>query len=127
MSARVCLACCACVRVWGASSSAAHAHPAGACNPQTPTQRHTATHQQTTNATKRLVDSEPKKLYCALPVLYVTGVLAKDRRRAQTYDAPCYRSKARTGRNFVTTFSLRTEEDRSKWTLCGVALLCSID
>ena len=45
----------------------------------------------------------------------------------KTYEAPCSRSKARTGRNFVTTFSLRTEEDKAKWTLCGVALLCSID
>jgi dynein heavy chain len=75
----------------------------------------------------RLVDAEPKKLYCPLPVLYVTGVLAKDRRRAGQYEAPVYRSKARMGRNFVTTFSLRTEEDKAKWTLCGVALLCSVD
>lgn len=75
----------------------------------------------------RLVDSEPKKLYCPLPVLHVTGVLARDRRRAGVYEAPCYRVKARRGDNFVATFALRTEDDRSKWVMRGVALLCSID
>ena len=46
---------------------------------QTPPQKHT---NKKPNK-NRLVDAEPKKLYCPLPVLYVTGVLAKDRRRAQ--------------------------------------------
>jgi dynein heavy chain len=75
----------------------------------------------------KLVDSEPKKLYHPLPVLYVTGVQAKDRKRAGIYEAPTYRVKARKGFNFITTFSLRTEDDKSKWILRGVALLCSID
>lgn len=52
---------------------------------------------------------------------------AKDRRRAGIYEAPCYRVKARRGNNFITTFSLRTEDDKAKWTLRGVALLCSVD
>jgi dynein heavy chain, axonemal len=43
------------------------------------------------------------------------------------YEAPCYRVKSRRGNNFITTFSLRTEDDRSKWVLRGVALLCSVD
>jgi dynein heavy chain len=73
------------------------------------------------------VDSEPKKLYHPLPVLYVTGVQAKDRRRGGVYEAPCYRVKARKGLNFITTFQLRTEDDRSKWVLRGVALLCTMD
>jgi dynein heavy chain len=73
------------------------------------------------------VDSEPKKLYHALPVLFVTGVQAKDRRRAGIYEAPCYRVKARRGNNFITTFALRTEDDKAKWVMRGVALLCSVD
>jgi hypothetical protein len=52
---------------------------------------------------------------------------AKDRRRGGVYEAPCYRVKARRGNNFITTFSLRTEDDKSKWIMRGVALLCSID
>uniref|UniRef100_A0A061RL16 Flagellar outer dynein arm heavy chain gamma n=1 Tax=Tetraselmis sp. GSL018 TaxID=582737 RepID=A0A061RL16_9CHLO len=75
----------------------------------------------------RLVDSEPKKLFHPLPVLYVTGVQAKDRKRSGVYEAPTYRVKKRTGLNFITTFPLRTEDDKSKWILRGVALLCSID
>lgn len=52
---------------------------------------------------------------------------AKDVKKAGTFDCPVYRVKKRTGLNFVTTFSLRTDEDASKWTLRGVALMCSID
>lgn len=52
---------------------------------------------------------------------------AKDRRRAGIYEAPCYRVKARRGNNFITTFSLRTEDDKAKWIMRGVALLCSVD
>ena len=75
----------------------------------------------------KLVDSEPKKLYTALPVLAVTGKLAKDNVTKNTYDAPTYRVKKRTGLNFITTFPLRTEDPPSKWVLRGVALLCSVD
>lgn len=75
----------------------------------------------------RLVDSEPKKLYHPLPVLYVTGVQAKDKKKHGVYDAPTYRVKKRTGLNFITTFSLRTEDEKSKWVLRGVALLCTVD
>ncbi|PNH08753.1 Dynein gamma chain, flagellar outer arm [Tetrabaena socialis] len=75
----------------------------------------------------RLMDSDPKKLFNPLPVMHVTGVLAKDKKRSGYYEAPTYRVKARTGLNFITTFSLRTEDDKSKWILRGVAILCSID
>lgn len=75
----------------------------------------------------KLVDSEPKKLFNPMPVLYVTGVQAKDKKRSSIYEAPTYRIKRRTGLNFITTFAVRTEDDRSKWVLRGVAILCSID
>ncbi|KAK9841874.1 hypothetical protein WJX81_008571 [Elliptochloris bilobata] len=75
----------------------------------------------------RLVDSEPKKLFCPLPVLHVTGVQAKDRKKVGVYETPTYSVKKRTGRNFITTFPLKTDDPPSKWTLRGVALLCSID
>eukprot|EP00879_Flechtneria_rotunda_P023748 GHRR01025141.1.p1 GENE.GHRR01025141.1~~GHRR01025141.1.p1 ORF type:complete len:364 (+),score=99.40 GHRR01025141.1:346-1437(+) len=75
----------------------------------------------------KLVEPEPKKLYHPLPVLYVTGVQAKDRKKTGIYEAPCYRVRARRGNNFISTFSLRTEDPKEKWTLRGVALLCSID
>uniref|UniRef100_A0A383W453 AAA+ ATPase domain-containing protein n=1 Tax=Tetradesmus obliquus TaxID=3088 RepID=A0A383W453_TETOB len=75
----------------------------------------------------KLVEPEPKKLYHPLPVLYVSGVLAKDKKRGGIYEAPCYRVKSRKGFNYITSFALRTEDDKSKWILRGAALLCSID
>lgn len=47
--------------------------------------------------------------------------------RSGVYEAPTYRVKTRKGLNFVTTFALRTEDDKSKWILRGVAILCTID
>jgi len=77
----------------------------------------------------RLVDSEPKKLYCPLPVMHVTGVLLKDKRPSSVFSAPCYTLKRRTGLNFITHFNLRTDDrdPPQKWTLRGVGLLASID
>eukprot|EP00217_Crustomastix_stigmatica_P013603 CAMPEP_0183798542 /NCGR_PEP_ID=MMETSP0803_2-20130417/19119_1 /TAXON_ID=195967 /ORGANISM="Crustomastix stigmata, Strain CCMP3273" /LENGTH=4519 /DNA_ID=CAMNT_0026043227 /DNA_START=42 /DNA_END=13598 /DNA_ORIENTATION=- len=63
----------------------------------------------------RLVDSEPKKLFTPLPVLYVTGCLAKDKKKEGTYAAPAYRIKKRTGLNYIAMFDLRTEDPPSKW------------
>jgi dynein heavy chain len=75
----------------------------------------------------KLVDSEPKKLFTPLPVLYVTGVQQKDRKSQNTFETPTYRVKSRTGQHFITTFPLRTEDPASKWIMRGVALLCSVD
>ena len=75
----------------------------------------------------RLVDSEPKKLYHPLPVIHVTGVLAKDRKKSGIYEAPVYRVKKRTGLNFITTLQVRSEEPAAKWITRGAALLCTID
>lgn len=52
---------------------------------------------------------------------------AKDRKKVGVYEAPTYHIKQRTGRNFIATFPLKTDDPPSKWTLRGVALLCSID
>lgn len=73
------------------------------------------------------MDSEPKTLYSALPVLYVTGVLQKDKQVLGGFVAPTYRMKRRTNTNFICTFDLRTEDPVTKWVLRGVCLLCTID
>jgi len=75
----------------------------------------------------RLVDSEPKKLFTPLPVLYVTGVLARDKKKEGNYAAPCYRVKQRTGLNYIEKLELRTEDPPSKWIMRGVGLLTTID
>ena len=80
------------------------------------------------------IDVRPLLLFCTdcadpfdAPCPPQKNQQAKDRRRGGVYEAPCYRVKARRGNNFITTFSLRTEDDKSKWIMRGVALLCSID
>jgi len=75
----------------------------------------------------KLVDSEPKKLFTPLPVLYVTGVQQRDKKSTGIFAAPTYRVKKRTGLNFITTFDVRTEDPPSKWVLRGVGLMCTID
>ena len=75
----------------------------------------------------RLVDSDPKKLFTPLPVLQVTGKQARDKVNKNQYGAPAYKVKRRTELNFISTFSLRTEDPPSKWIMRGVALLCSVD
>jgi len=75
----------------------------------------------------KLVDSEPKKLFNPLPVLFVTGVLAKDKKKSGIFECPCYRVKARKGLNFISTFALRNEDGAAKWVLRGAALLATID
>ncbi|CAK0759668.1 Dynein gamma chain, flagellar outer arm [Coccomyxa viridis] len=79
------------------------------------------------NKENKLVDSEPKKLYSALPILHVTGVQEKDKKKTGTFEAPVYRTKKRTGLNYITSFSLKTDETPSKWIMRGVALLCTIE
>jgi dynein heavy chain, axonemal len=75
----------------------------------------------------RLIDAEPKELYSPLPVLHVTGVQAREKQKKDIFECPAYRVKKRTGLNFITTFPLRTEDQKSKWVLRGLALLCSKD
>lgn len=59
--------------------------------------------------------------------MHVTAVLSKDKKKSGFFEAPCYRVKKRTGLNYITNFMLKTDEDKARWTLRGVALLCSAD
>ncbi len=91
-------------------------------HPPTPTHQHL--HRE-----GKLVDQEPMKMFAPLPVVHVTGVLAKDAaaRAGHVYECPVYRTRKRTGAGFVTKLQLRTDEDPSKWVLRGAALLCSVE
>ena len=68
-------------------------------------------------------------LYAPLPVLYVTGVLASDKKgdAGFSFTAPCYKSPKRTDPNFIFAVDLRTEEPPAKWVLRGVCLLTMKD
>ncbi len=77
------------------------------------------------------MESEPKKLFTPLPILFVsaasTGSLGKPRPDAvPTFDCPVYKYPERTDRYLVFYCKLPTKgRPPSHWTLRGVALLCS--
>jgi len=68
-----------------------------------------------------------QRLYAPLPVMHVTAVQSKDKRKLGVFDAPTYRSKGRTGLRYIAQLQLRTDAPASKWVLRGVAVLCSSD
>ena len=84
-----------------------------------------------------LAESEPKRLFVPLPVLYVTintkAEQAKVRRDvfgAQgPYEAPLYKYPSRTDRFLVLLVTLCCPVDKgpTHWALRGTALLCNTD
>jgi dynein heavy chain len=91
---------------------------------------------------RSLVESEPKKLYANLPVLYVSGTTKSLRaQRIKSgaygpngpYSCPLYRYPARTDRYYVCLVDLPTKAidgpavKADKWTLRGVALVLTTD
>lgn len=102
--------------------------------------------------TSSLVESEPKKLFAPLPVLYVTGTTKQLRREHiksgaygpnGPYECPLYKYPVRTDRFFIGMVSLasraqpagasgigstaRDAPKKEHWILRGVALTCSTD
>jgi dynein heavy chain, axonemal len=82
----------------------------------------------------RLEESEPKKLFTPMPVIFVTAVTAKERRARALefgqygpFDCPVYKYPKRTDRYLVFRMFLRTDVHPSLWKLRGVALLCSTE
>ena len=77
------------------------------------------------NAT--LAESEPKRLFSALPVLFVTAVHKLDPKATPGptfYFAPCYRYPLRCDRYLIFMVALPTKSKKPlHWTLRGVALL----
>ena len=84
-----------------------------------------------------LLESEPKTLFVALPILLVTAnnkVMEMEGRKgifgAQgPYDCPCYKYRTRTDRFYIFSVTLKctVEKNGAFWALRGAALLCNID
>jgi dynein heavy chain len=82
-----------------------------------------------------LVESEPKKLFVALPILYITGNSRKDEEKFKKdyfgpqgpYEAPVYKYVMRTDRYFIFFANLKCTAEKypNYWALRGVALLCN--
>ena len=77
----------------------------------------------------KAIESDPKVLFAALPVLWITGTQASALRGDKNvyYTCPTYKAPKRTGLNYITAVDLRTDETAMKWTLRGVALLTTVE
>lgn len=84
-----------------------------------------------------LVESEPKVLFVALPVLLVSANLKNEEARIKKdvygsqgpYECPCYKYRTRTDRYiiFIVNLKCTSEKNPNFWTLRGVGLLCNTD
>ena len=85
----------------------------------------------------QVVESEPKKLFTSLPVLWVTSLSkeleAKSRRElygAQgPYECPCYKYPSRTDRYLIFMVTMKCPPGRPPrhWGMRGVSLLCNTE
>ncbi|XP_024875279.1 dynein beta chain, ciliary [Temnothorax curvispinosus] len=69
-----------------------------------------------------IVDSRPKELYPAMPVINVRAITQDKQDLRNMYECPVYKTRTR-GPTYVWTFNLKSKEKPAKWTLAGVALL----
>ena len=76
-----------------------------------------------------LCDQPPKQLFCAIPIMFITALEAREKQRAlaaqATYKCPVYTIPQRTGVNFVFTADVASQDPEYKWILRGVALVCT--
>jgi dynein heavy chain len=74
----------------------------------------------------KLIDSAPKALANKLPIIHITAINAVQGNDMNTnYTCPVYALPRRTALNYIFDLTLKTDEEVSKWTLRGVAALCS--
>ncbi|KAJ3051836.1 hypothetical protein HK097_007152 [Rhizophlyctis rosea] len=76
--------------------------------------------------TGMIQESLLKELTPAMPVIYIKAIPVDKKETKGVYECPVYRTRQR-GPTFVWTFNLKTKERPQKWTLAGVALLCSAE
>merc|ERR1712224_1090479 len=84
-----------------------------------------------------LVESEPKKLFTSLPVLYVTGLIKTEAAKVRKemfgalgpHEAACYKYASRGDRFRVFYVNLKCapKQDPKWWIIRGVALMCNTD
>ncbi|XDV45248.1 hypothetical protein PO909_013376 [Leuciscus waleckii] len=72
-----------------------------------------------------MVDARLKELMPAMPVIFIKAVPVDKQDQRGQYQCPVYKTRQR-GPTYVWTFSLKTRDSPSKWTLAGVALLLQI-
>ncbi|XP_027145030.1 dynein heavy chain 8, axonemal isoform X2 [Larimichthys crocea] len=73
-----------------------------------------------------LIESSPKVLFTALPVIHMFAINSTDPPDPKLYVCPIYKKPRRTDLNYITAVVLPTMEAPDHWILRGVALLCDI-
>jgi dynein heavy chain len=82
----------------------------------------------------KLDECEPKKLFQAMPVIYLTGITLALRRskgldygQYGPYDCPIYKYPKRNDRYLVFRILVKTEQHPFHWKLRGVSLMCQCE
>eukprot|EP00930_Biecheleria_cincta_P050644 TRINITY_DN3582_c0_g1_i1.p1 TRINITY_DN3582_c0_g1~~TRINITY_DN3582_c0_g1_i1.p1 ORF type:complete len:2677 (-),score=555.77 TRINITY_DN3582_c0_g1_i1:255-8135(-) len=85
-------------------------------------------------ADNRIEESEPKKLFQAMPAIYVTATTAKDLRAmglnygpSGPYNSPVYKYPKRNDRYLIFRLMLKTELHPFHWKLRGVCLVAQTE
>jgi len=84
-------------------------------------------------AEQRLDESEPKKLFVSLPVIFVTAVQAKERKKGAEYgpngpyDSAVYKYPKRNDRYLIFRMLMKTEVHPAHWKLRGVCVVAQTD
>jgi dynein heavy chain len=85
-------------------------------------------------AEMKLDECEPKKLFQAMPVIYLTGITLALRRtkgldygQYGPYDCPIYKYPKRNDRYLVFRILVKTEQHPFHWKLRGVSLMCQCE
>ncbi|CAD7937232.1 unnamed protein product [Amoebophrya sp. A120] len=82
----------------------------------------------------KIDESEPKKLFIQMPVIYVTAVTAKEQKQKRgdyghqtPYDCAVYKYPRRNDKYLIFRLLLKTDTHNSHWRLRGVCLLAQIE
>ncbi|CAH1732929.1 unnamed protein product [Aphis gossypii] len=72
-----------------------------------------------------IMESKLKELFPQMPVINVRAITQDKQDSRNVYECPVYKTRTR-GPTYVWTFSLKSKDKSSKWTLAGVALLLQL-
>lgn len=81
----------------------------------------------------KIDESEPKKLFVAMPVIYLTAVTAKEKKAKgdygpyAPYDCAVYKYPRRNDRYLIFRLLLKTDVHNTHWRLRGVVLLAQVE
>ena len=76
--------------------------------------------------TGKLVESKPKVLYEAMPVIYIYAINTTAGKDSKLYESPIYRKPGRTISNYIGSIDFESDISPKHWAMRGVALLCDI-